>query len=128
MRFTCDGVMDSAVYSRDGARLLLRYRGQPFEIQDQTRAASARQEAASGTDGKLRASMNGRVVAVLVAIGDRVVSGQPVVTLEAMKMEHIHAAPLAGVVKAINVSVGDRVPASRIVAEIEPDAEAAKTS
>jgi len=121
VRFTCAGVMDSAVYSRDGARLLLRYRGQPFEIQDRTRAASARHEGAAGSDGKLRASMNGRVVAVLVGVGERVVSGQPVVTLEAMKMEHIHSAPLAGVVKTLNVAIGDQVPASRVVAEIEPE-------
>jgi geranyl-CoA carboxylase alpha subunit len=128
VRFTCNGVMDSAVYCRDGARLLLRYRGQPFEIQDQTRAAPARQEGPGGSDGKLRASMNGRVVAVLVAVGERVVAGQPIVTLEAMKMEHIHAAPLAGVVKALNVAIGDQVPASRVVAEIEPHGEAAKSS
>jgi len=126
VRFTCDGVMDSAAYSRDGARLLLRYRGQPFEIDDQTRAASARQEGAAGSDGKLRASMNGRVVAVLVTAGERVEAGQPIVTLEAMKMEHIHAAPLAGLAKALNVSMGDQVPASRVVAEIEADGEPEK--
>lgn len=51
VRFTCDGVMESAAYSRDGVTLLLRYRGQSFEIQDQTRAASVRQEGAGGTDG-----------------------------------------------------------------------------
>ena len=59
---------------------------------------------------------------MLVQVGQRVEAGQPVVTLEAMKMEHIHAAPLAGTVKAVHVSVGDQVPASRIVAEIEGDA------
>lgn len=128
VRFTCDGVMESAVYSRDGAKLLLRYRGQPFEIEDQTRAASVRQEGGGASDGKLRASMNGRVVAVLVVVGERVEAGQPIITLEAMKMEHIHAAPLAGIVKALNVTTGDQVPASRVVAEIEieVDVEQAK--
>jgi len=37
-----------------------------------------------------------------------------------MKMEHVHAAPLAGTVKALNVAVGEQVPARRVVAEIEP--------
>jgi geranyl-CoA carboxylase alpha subunit len=128
VRFTCDGVMESAVYSRDGAKLLLRYRGQPFEIEDHTRAAAVRQEGALGSDGKLRASMNGRVVAVLVVVGERVEAGQPIITLEAMKMEHIHAAPLAGIVKALNVKTGDQVPASRVVAEIEIDVEAAQAT
>ena len=123
VRFVCDGVMESAVYSRDGASLLLRYRGETFAIEDRTRAASVRQDAARGGDGKLRASMNGRVVAVLVAAGERVTAGQPMFTLEAMKMEHVHSAPLAGVVKAVNVAVGEQLAALRIVAEIEPDAQ-----
>ena len=64
--------------------------------------------------------MNGRVVAVLVAVGERVAAGQAIVTIEAMKMEHVHAAPLAGTIKALNVAVGEQVPARRLVAEIEP--------
>ncbi len=126
VRFACDGVIESAVYSRDGARLLLRYRGQSFDIEDQTRAAASRQEGAAGGDGKLRASMNGRVVAVLVGVGDRVSAGQPMLTLEAMKMEHMHAAPHAGVVKALHVAVGEQVPAKHVVAQVEPDVEVAK--
>jgi geranyl-CoA carboxylase alpha subunit len=61
-----------------------------------------------------------------VQIGQRVEAGQPMVTLEAMKMEHIHAAPLAGTVKAVHVATGDQVPARRIVAEIDADPETAK--
>ena len=71
-----------------------------------------------GSDGKLRASMNGRVVAVQVAVGDHVEAGQPVVTLEAMKMEHIHAATAAGRIEALHVAVGEQVAAHRVVAEI----------
>ncbi len=123
VRFICDGVMESAVYHRDGTRLLLHYRSEPFQVEDRTRAATLRQDGARGGDGKLRASMNGRVVAVLVAVGERVSAGQPMLTLEAMKMEHVHAAPLSGVVKALTVAVGEQVPALRVVAEIERDAQ-----
>ena len=63
--------------------------------------------------------MNGRVVAVMTAVGDMVEAGQPMVTLEAMKMEHIHAAPVAGKVIALHVKTGDQVAASRVVVEIE---------
>jgi geranyl-CoA carboxylase alpha subunit len=115
--------MESAAYMRDGARLRLSWRGTSREVLDTTRAASARQEGGGAADGKLRASMNGRVVAVQVEAGQRVVAGQPMVTLEAMKMEHIHAAPLAGTVKAVHAAVGDQVPSGRIVAEIEADKE-----
>ena len=36
-------------------------------------------------------------------------------------MEHVHLAPVAGIVRALNVVTGDQVPASRVVAEIEAD-------
>ena len=116
--FLCDGLFESAAFHRDGALLLLQYRGVPIRIEDKTRAASAKPGDAAG-DGKLRASMNGRVVAVMTAVGDMVEAGQPMVTLEAMKMEHIHAAPVAGKVIALHVKTGDQVAASRVVVEIE---------
>jgi len=82
----------------------------------------ARRDSAAASDGKLRATMNGRIVAVGVAIGERVEAGQAVVTLEAMKMQHIHSAPVAGTIKVLHVAVGDQVSAHRVVAEIEPAA------
>jgi geranyl-CoA carboxylase alpha subunit len=120
-RLVCDGVMESTSFVRDGARLHFTLGGQPWRADDTTRAASARQ-GGGASDGRLRASMNGRVVAVQVQPGQRVEAGQPVITLEAMKMEHIHVAPLAGTVKALHVAAGDQVPAARVVAEIEPAA------
>jgi geranyl-CoA carboxylase alpha subunit len=120
-RFICDGVMDSAWWSRDGDRLWLALNSESFEVIDTTREAAAR-HAGAGGDGQLRASMNGRVVAVAVAVGQQVAAGQTVITLEAMKMEHVHAAPVAGTVKALHVSAGDQVAARRVVAEIEPSA------
>jgi geranyl-CoA carboxylase alpha subunit len=69
--------------------------------------------------------MNGRVVAVLVKPGERVAVGQPVMTLEAMKMEHVHTSGIAGVVSAIDVAEGEQVTTGKIVVEIEADAPAA---
>ena len=68
--------------------------------------------------GKVRAAMNGRVVAMLVKPGDRVTAGQPVMTLEAMKMEHVHPAPVAGTVSAIDAAEGAQVTMGQIVVEI----------
>ena len=99
-RFICDALMDSAALLPDGARLHFSGRGQAREVLDTSRAASARKGGAGATDGKLRASMNGRVVALQVHLGQRVSVGQPVLTLEAMKMEHVHVATVAGTVRA----------------------------
>ena len=120
-RFIVDGLMESVVFTVQGTRLLMRYRGTAFDVIDRTLATTTRQDSAGLSDGKLRASINGRVVAVQVAVGDRVVVGQSMVTLEAMKMEHIHTAPMAGTVKILNVALGEQVPTSFVVAEIEID-------
>ena len=120
--FSLHQVRQHAVFVREGAWLWLQWQGQVWQLQDQTRAASAKQQGGP-SDGKLRAAMNGRVVAVAVAVGDRVLQGQTMLTLEAMKMEHVHVAPASGVVKSLSVAVGEQVAASRVVAEIEMNTE-----
>jgi geranyl-CoA carboxylase alpha subunit len=117
IRFRHDGVMDSAKFLRDGDRLHLQRRGIPLAATDLTLAAP-KAAASNGGDGKVRAAMNGRVVAVLVKPGDRVTADQPVMTLEAMKMEHVHKAGIDGVVAAIDVAEGEQVTTGKIVAEI----------
>ena len=124
-RLLCNGLRHTVVFRRDGTRLDLHLRGRPWHIEDLTRQAVLRHSQAGG-DGKLRAAMNGRVVAVNVAVGDAVVLGQAMLTLEAMKMEHAHSAPLAGRVVAVHVSVGDQVGAHRVVAEVEAGPAAAR--
>nr|WP_199805609.1 acetyl-CoA carboxylase biotin carboxylase subunit [Bradyrhizobium lablabi] len=117
IRFRTDGVMESARFLRDGDRLYFLHRGATISVRDLTLAAPESASAAGG-DGKVRAAMNGRVVAVLVQPGDQVAAGQPVMTLEAMKMEHVHTAGVAGTVSAIDVAEGEQVTTGRIVVEI----------
>lgn len=118
VRFTGNGLTESLRWSRDGDRLHFLYRGDTIAVRDLTMAAPV-SAAASGGDGKVRAAMNGRVVAVLVKPGDKVAAGQPVMTLEAMKMEHVHTAGVAGTVSAIDVAEGEQVTTGKIVVEIE---------
>jgi geranyl-CoA carboxylase alpha subunit len=118
VRFRANGVMAQAKFLRDGDRLHVLHRGSMLSIRDLTLAAPASSTAAGG-DGKVRAAMNGRVVAVLVKPGEKVLAGQPVMTLEAMKMEHVHMAGIAGTISAIDVAEGEQVTTGRIVVEIE---------
>jgi geranyl-CoA carboxylase alpha subunit len=117
IRFRTDGMMESARFLRDGDRLYFLHHGTTIAVRDLTLAAPEA-AAAAGGDGKVRAAMNGRVVAVLVKPGELVTLGQPVMTLEAMKMEHVHTAGVAGTVSAIDVSEGEQVTTGRIVVEI----------
>ncbi|RWC60643.1 acetyl/propionyl/methylcrotonyl-CoA carboxylase subunit alpha [Mesorhizobium sp.] len=71
--------------------------GYTFAVQDPLARAD---EAAAGA-GSLRAPMPGLVKLVRAAIGDAVIKGQPLLILEAMKMEHTIAAPHDGVIAEI---------------------------
>ena len=118
IRFRHNGVIEGTRFYRDGDRLYFLYRGVRHAVRDLTLSAPEA-AAAGGGDGKIRAAINGRVVAVLVKLGDRVAAGQPVMTLEAMKMEHVHTAAVAGTIAAIDIAEGAQVTAGQIVVEVE---------
>ncbi len=69
--------------------------------------------------GSLLAPMPGAVVRVAAAVGARVTAGQPLVVLEAMKMEHTVAAPIDGVLTALHVQPGDQVESGQALAVVE---------
>jgi 3-methylcrotonyl-CoA carboxylase alpha subunit len=67
--------------------------------------------------------MPGKIIAVEVAAGDAVVTGQKLLTLEAMKMEHTLTAPFDGVVAELNATPGAQVQVEALLAKIEVAAE-----
>ncbi len=71
----------------------------------------------------VRAPMTGAVCAVLVGEGDEVKSGQQLLILEAMKMEHTLRSPRDGRIKAIDCVVGTQVSDGAILLHLEPVAE-----
>jgi 3-methylcrotonyl-CoA carboxylase alpha subunit len=72
-------------------------------------AETATAHGAGGGMGRLTAPMPGRVIKIAVGKGDPVNLHQPLVVLEAMKMEHVIEAPHAGIVKEVCVIVGEQV-------------------
>ena len=69
--------------------------------------------------GSLLAPMPGAVVRLGAGLGDTVTAGQPLVWLEAMKMEHIIASPAAGVLTELSVTVGQQVGVGAVLARVE---------
>jgi 3-methylcrotonyl-CoA carboxylase alpha subunit len=83
-------------------------------------------EGADAGAGRLTAPMPGRVIELLVAPGASVRKGQPMVVIEAMKMEHTIAAPRDGIVAAVNFAAGDPVEeGAELIALAEADAASA---
>jgi biotin carboxyl carrier protein len=75
--------------------------------------------------GAVTVAMPGRVVKVLAQVGDHVDKGEPVMIVEAMKMENEVKAPRGGVVKAVAVREGAAVEGGAVLMEIGPDPKAA---
>lgn len=74
-------------------------------------------------EGSLLAPMPGAVIRVAAEAGSRVEKGQPILWLEAMKMEHTIAAPVAGILTELNVSTGQQVEVGAVLAVVQADSE-----
>jgi acetyl/propionyl-CoA carboxylase alpha subunit len=81
--------------------------------------AEAGPESADG-DGSVESAMPGLIIEVMVAVGDKLGKGAPLLVLEAMKMEHTLTAPFDGVVAALSVKKGDRVAEHVVLVKLDP--------
>lgn len=93
----------------DGMRRFAQVAGGTVYALSVAEPSSRRRGGAASTEGKLTAQMPGQVIDVLVQVGETVTAGQPLVILEAMKMEIRVAAPVDGTVREIFVNKGETV-------------------
>ena len=75
--------------------------------------------AAAAAPGSLLAPMPGSVLRIGAAVGDNVTAGQPLIWLEAMKMEHTVTAPSDGVLVELNVEPGQQVDVGAVLARVD---------
>ena len=102
-----------------GAHRVILLAGERFEFDAVDRYTPP--ETDDGHGGHLVAPMPGSVVSVLVQVNDAVKKGQPLIIMEAMKMEHTIVAPFDGVVEAIYFAAKEQVKeGAELVALTEP--------
>ncbi|MBX0326234.1 acetyl-CoA carboxylase biotin carboxylase subunit [Oscillochloris sp. ZM17-4] len=110
--------------ARDAAGdLLLGWRGEAYRLaRPAPLSADSVGRAGHGHGGaSLSAPMPGTLITVLVSAGEQVAEGQPLLVLEAMKMEHTVVAPYAGVVRRLPFAAGDSVAGGADLIELEAD-------
>jgi biotin carboxyl carrier protein len=95
----------------DEYRVLVDGRNYRVNLIDERRVRTSGGAGAGASQGRQTVSvpMPGKVIAILVAVGDTVEKGQGLVIVEAMKMENEVRSPIAGEVKEIKVKQGDTV-------------------
>lgn len=122
---TVGGTLHRVTARRDGARgtYALRIDGRRYQVDaldERTRAIRDLADAARAPSGPapLTAPMPGLVVRVHVAVGDAVIAGQPLVVIEAMKMENELRALAAGTVRAVHATPGQPVEKGAVLVEV----------
>jgi biotin carboxyl carrier protein len=103
----------------ESGELSVDVRGHHHEVLVQDPRRKALQSASSDGAGTIRTQMPGRVIRVLVTVGEEVEKGQPVVVVEAMKMENEIKAPRAGAIARVLVAEGDLVESKATLIELE---------
>jgi len=88
-------------------------------------SARAPRPSAAGGNGDVRATMHGQIASLSVAPGDRVLAGQPLLAIEAMKMQHRVDAPIRGRIVELCARTGAQVAPGTLLARIEPEGPAA---
>jgi acetyl-CoA/propionyl-CoA carboxylase, biotin carboxylase, biotin carboxyl carrier protein len=83
------------------------------------RKISSHHSSTGASDKSIKAPMQSTVVKLAVTAGDKVVEGDQILVLEAMKMEQSISSPRDGVIKAVKVSVGETVPSGTVLIEFE---------
>ena len=125
VRLQLDGVWSTlAVDHHQGTAVRLVDQGalRELDVEDE-RSRYIRQLAGAGKTGDgqavLKAPMPGLVLRILVAVGDEVAQGMPLLALEAMKMENELKATSAGKVRTVLVTAGQAVQKGQILLELE---------
>jgi acetyl/propionyl-CoA carboxylase alpha subunit len=118
-----DGRSHTARVARRDGGLAVWIDGRSFVLEtgagdDESFAGSG---SAVGGSGRIKAPMPGAVVKLAVSEGEQVTTGQSLVIVEAMKMEHDVRSPIDGVVAKVNVAAGDSVGTTEAMIEIEPN-------
>ena len=115
---------DAVTAVRDGRTVHVDVDGQSLEFTvapPPTVEEAVRHAIAAGDGGAaLVAPMPGRVIAIRAREGDEVRAHQPVVVIEAMKMEHAVVAPTDGTLTSLMVSEGQQVQRGDVLAEVSP--------
>ncbi len=124
MRLLIDGRPVEATARHEGLDIVIELSGRAYAFRPRDARApklGRRSSRDDTTRGEVHAPMPGLIVDVLAEVGTAVEAGQPVVIVEAMKMQNALVAPLKGRVTQISVAPGAAVESGQLLMTIKPE-------
>ncbi len=118
LRFMHQGLDAQADYALAGNVVHLSHAGLTLSYTDTTLAPASKD--AAGSDGRMLAPMDGKILKVLVQPGDTISKGQTLAVLEAMKMEFAISSGVDSSVTAVACQVGQQVKARQLLISLAP--------
>lgn len=118
VHLTVDGITHEVWRVIDGERMHLRVGGRTWSVLLEDLLAPDAE--GSGSD-EVKATMPGVVVAVRVAVGDRVSAGQTLLVIESMKMQVALTAPREGVIAAVQVTDNESFQKGAVLVALSPE-------
>jgi acetyl/propionyl-CoA carboxylase alpha subunit len=114
-----DGQPVRFLHERSGGSVRIAIGGEcfDFELSD---AGRSRRAVSSHGNPETRAPMPGKVLQVTARVDDEVKPGDPLLILEAMKMENVLSAEIAGRVREVHIKPGDMVEPGKLLVLVEP--------
>ncbi len=122
-RALVDGNPVQGSVRREGDRVVVELHGlrYDFRVRDGRAPRITRRRHEVVARNEIHAPMPGLVVEIMVAQGDRVEAGRPLIVIEAMKMQNALPAPLSGTVASIAVAAGTAVDSGALLLTITPE-------
>ena len=120
LHMTGDFGSRTAYFAKDKDILHIFIDGEKFILKVPDNSSAYEDDSAVAGGGLVETPMPGTIIKFLVAEGDSVEEQQPLVIVEAMKMENEIRAPIAGTVKSLNFKAGDPVDVGQSIIDIEP--------
>jgi biotin carboxyl carrier protein len=92
-----------------------------FDRADDDQKTFSRESLDFGARDEVTTPMPGKIVKILVGVGEKVQAKQPLVIVESMKMENEIKSPTAGTIKSIHFAAGDLVGTNQPIIKLEPE-------
>lgn len=92
-----------------------------YDLIDLASEGRRRQNSQSSSPEKITAQMPGKITKLFVKPGDQVIKGQPLLVMEAMKMEYTLKSDLNTIVKELSVELGQQVNLGQLLVQLEKE-------